>query len=223
LAYAELVSVEGDARSERQSSSPNSLLSAWRSNARRFARLAFAIFVLVHCVDQAFRARSDATRPEPGLELSPWFVAAVLLVVWLPFALFAGHELRRALSPLPRQTDRGRALAAAERLSLLVVVLFTVVHVAHTAWPLLAGSLTDADLRPELILTLSTTSHGLPVQGIVYLCGVGASSFYAVREALAALPDAPRTLRRAVVALGVLGYALGSYAVIRCASGEILP
>jgi hypothetical protein len=147
------------------------------------------------------------------------------LVVWLPFALFAWHELRRVLSlaPLPAQNDRARALAFAERLSLLVVVLFTVVHVAHTAWPLLGGSLADADLRPELISTLSTTSHGLPVQGIVYLCGVGASSFYAVRQALAALPGAPRTLTRAVVALGVLGYALGSYAVIRCASGQILP
>ncbi len=150
-------------------------------------------------------------------------MAAVLLVVWLPFALFAGHELRRALSPLPRQTDRGRALAAAERLSLLVLVLFTVVHVAHTAWPLLAGRLADADLRPELILLLSTTNHGLPVQGILYLCGVGASSFYAARQALTALSGAPRVVTRAVVALGVLGYALGSYAVIRCASGQILP
>lgn len=217
------MSIEGDARPERQSSSPSSWLWAWLSNARRFARPAFAIFVLAHCAAQAFRARSDATRPEPGLELQPWFVTAVLLVVWLPFALFVGPELRRALSPLPPQTDRGRALAAAERLSLLVLVLFTVAHIAHTAWPLLDGSLTDADLRPELILTLSTTSHGLPVQGIVYLCGVGASSFYAVRLALAALADAPRILRRAVVALGVLGYALGSYAVIRCASGEFLP
>jgi hypothetical protein len=192
---------------------------------RRFARLAFASFVLVHFAAQAFRASTDAGRPEPGLELKPWFVAAVLLLVWLPFTLFVGQELRRVLSfaPLPAQTDRGRALAFAERLSLFVVVLFTAVHVAHTAWPLLGGSLTDADLRPELILTLSTTSHGLPMQGIVYLCGVGASSFYAVRQALAALPSAPRAVARAVVALGVLSYALGSYAVIRCASGQILP
>jgi hypothetical protein len=219
------VSVEGDARPERQSSSPSSLRSASLSNVRRFARPAFAIFVLVHLALQAFRAHADATRPEPGLEQEPWFVAAVLLVVWLPFALLAGHELRRApfFARLPGQDDRTRALAVAERLSLLVVVLFTLVHVAHTAWPLLAGSLADADLRPELILMLSTTSHGVPLQGIIYLCGVGASSFYAARQALTALPGAPRAVTRAVVALAVLGYALGSYAVIRCASGPILP
>jgi hypothetical protein len=218
------VSVEGDARPERQSSSPSSLRSALLSKVRRFARPAFAIFVLAHFAIQAFRAHADATRPEPGLELKPWVVTAVLVVVWLPFALLAGHELHRALSlaRLPARNDRARALAVAERLSLLVVVLFTVAHIAHTAWPLLGGSFADADLRPELILTLSTTSHGLPVQGIVYLCGVGASSFYAARQALTALSGAPRAITRTVVALGVLGYALGSYAVIRCASGQIL-
>jgi hypothetical protein len=219
------VSIEGDARSERQSSSPSSLRPALLSNVRRFARPAFAIFVLLHLAVQALRAHADAARAEPGLELEPWFVAAVLVVVWLPFALLAGYELRRPLSfaRLPAQNDRARALAFAERLSLFVVVLFTLAHVAHTAWPLLAGSLADADLRPELILTLSTTNHGLPVQGILYLCGVGAGSFYAARQALTALSGAPRGVPRAAVALGVLGYALGSYAVIRCASGQILP
>jgi hypothetical protein len=219
------VSVEGDARPERQSSSPSGALAASLSNVRRFARPAFAIFILAHFVVQALRAHTDVARPEAGLEQQPWFVAAVLLAVWLPFALLAGHELGRMLSGtrLSAQTERARALAGAERLSLVVVVLFTVVHVAHTAWPLLSGGLADADLRPELILTLSTTSHGLPVQGIGYLCGVGAGSFYAVRQALASLSGAPRTATRAVVALGVLSYALGSYAVIRCASGQLFP
>jgi len=219
------VSVEGDARPERQSSSPSSLLAALLSHTRRFARPAFAIFVLAHLTVQALRAHGDGTLPEPGLEQQAWFVAAVLVLIWLPFSLLAGCELHRVLSGarLTAQTDRERALAAAEQLSLLVVVLFTVVHVAHTAWPLLSGSLTDADLRPELILTLSTTNQGLPMQGVLYLCGVGAGSFYAVRQALAALAGASSRTARAVVALGVLGYALGSYAVIRCASGQIFP
>jgi hypothetical protein len=201
------------------------VLKALLTSLRRFARPAFAIFVLVHFVVQALRAHADGARLEPGLEQQPWFMAAVLLLLWLPFALLAGHELRLALAGarLPAQTDRERALAGAERLSLLVLVLFTVVHVAHTAWPLFSGGLADVDLRPELILSLSTTSHGLPIQGILYLCGVGASSFYAVRQALASLSGAPRAVTRSVVALGVLGYALGSYAVIRCASGPILP
>jgi hypothetical protein len=219
------VSVEGDARPERQSSSPSSVLAALLSSLRRFARPAFAIFVLSHLTIQALRAHADGARPEPGLEQQPWFVAAVLLLIWVPFALLAGHELARVLAGarLPAQNERERALAGAERLSLVVLVPFAVVHVAHTVWPLLSGSLADVDLRPELILTLSTTSHGLPMHGIVYLCGVGASSFYAVRQALASLSGAPRTLTRTVVALGVLGYVLGSYAVIRCASGPILP
>jgi hypothetical protein len=219
------VSVEGDARPERQSSSPSSVLRALLASLRRFARPAFAIFVLAHLAVQALRAHADGVRPEPGLEQQPWFVMAVLLLIWVPFTLLAAHELGRALAGarLPAQTEREHALAGAERLSLLVVVLFAVVHVAHTAWPLFSGSLADVDLRPELILRLSTTSHGLPIQGIVYLCGVGASSFYAVRQALTSLSGAPRSVTRTVVALGVLGYALGSYAVIRCASGPILP
>jgi hypothetical protein len=56
-----------------------------------------------------------------------------------------------------------------------------------------------------------------------YLCGVGAAAFFAARQVLEALPgSAPRALARASVALGVLAYLLGSYAVIRCASGVIL-
>jgi hypothetical protein len=38
-----------------------------------------------------------------------------------------------------------------------------------------------------------------------------------------ALSAPPRALARAIVGLGILGYALGSYAVIRCATGPILP
>jgi hypothetical protein len=88
---------------------------------------------------------------------------------------------------------------------------------------LLDGSWVAADVRPELILSLSSTYRGVPLQAIAYLCAVGAGSFCAVRQALAAFPAAPRSVARAIVGLGILGYVLGSYAVIRCATGPILP
>jgi hypothetical protein len=216
------VSVEGDARPARQSSSPSSALAALSAKLRRGARLGFALFVLIHLAEQAIRAVADAARAEPGFELQPWFVALLLLLVWLPFTLFAADELRSRLSGArkPAAGDQARALAVAEWLSGLVVVLFTVLHVAHTAWPLLSGSRVQEDVRPELVLSLSSTSHGVPVQAGAYLCAVGAASFYAARQAHAALGRAPQ---RVLNGLGVLAYLLGSYAVIRCAGGQLFP
>jgi hypothetical protein len=223
--YAELVSVEGDACPERQSSAPCSAASSVFARVRRFARFAFALFVLLHLALEAFRAPADATRPEPGLELQPWFVALVLLVVWLPFAAFAVDELGRMASEvrLPRADGQARALAVAERLCLLLVVLFAVLHGICTAWPLLDGSMLASDIRPELVLILSSTNHGVPARAVVYLCAVGAASFYAARQARAALEPATARVARGVAALGVLAYLLGSYAVIRCAGGELFP
>jgi hypothetical protein len=214
------VSVEGDARPARQSSSPSSALAALSAKLRGGARLGLALFVLIHLAEQAIRA--DAARAEPGFELQPWFVALLLLLVWLPFTLFAADQLRSRLSGAqePAAGDQARALAAAEWLSGLVVVLFTALHVAHTAWPLLSGSRAPEDVRPELVLLLSSTSHGVPVQAGVYLCAVGAASFYATRQARAALGRVPQ---RVLNGLGVLAYLLGSYAVIRCAGGQLFP
>ena len=116
-----------------------------------------------------------------------------------------------------------RALAFAERLSLLVVVAFALVHCAKIAWPLLTGNASAADVRPGLVLSLSSTTYGLPLHAAGYVCGVAAASFYAVRQALAACSAAPRPVARAIMALGVLGYVLGSFAVIRCSGGRIFP
>jgi hypothetical protein len=151
-------------------------------------------------------------------------VAAALLAIWLPFVAFAGRELSR---PLPRASLSGvaeeRALAVVEPLALVLVVMFAFLHGAQFAWPLLTGNLTEGDLRPELIATLSGTQRGVPVQAIAYLCGVGASSFYALRQAKKTALAARPALARGLLALCLLSYLLGSYAVIRCASGAILP
>ncbi len=191
---------------------------------RAFGRLAFAGFVFVHFAFQAFRATADAARPEPGLETQAWFVAALLLVIWLPFALFAGHELM-GLLPTARaeRAPQARALLFAERLALLVVVAFALWHTAQISWPLLSGSSGAADVRPGLVLSLSSTSHGVPLHAAAYVCGVAAASFYATRQVLAASRALSRPAARAVVALGVLAYVLGSFAVIRCSGGQIFP
>ena len=217
--------MKGDARAERQSSSPSAVVVPAPSRQKRIAQAAFAAYLLAHLAVQAFRAHGDSDRPEPGLEQQPVFVATVLLLLWLPAALVAALELRTGLrSAAPAlQSERARALAFAERLSWVVVVLFTLLHCAQTAWPLLDGSWIAADIRPELLLSLSSTYRGVPLQAIVYLCAVGAGSFCAVRQAMLALSARPGAAARAIVGLGVLGYLLGSYAVIRCATGPILP
>jgi len=188
-----------------------------------FARLAFAGFIALHFAFQAFRATTDAARPEPGFETQPAFVAALLLVIWLPFAGFVGHELHSwLLGTRPRVTDpRARALMFAERLSLLVMAVFALAHGSEIAWPLLTGTINAADVRPGLVLSLSSTSQGVPIHAAFYVCGVAAASFYATRQALAF--GLSRPAGRVVVALGVLSYVLGSFAVIRCSGGQIFP
>jgi hypothetical protein len=217
--------VKGDARSEPSSSGaggPSRLLSA----CERYAGLGFAGFVLLHCAGQAFRARSDGALPSAGLELAPALVAGILLLVFGPFAVFAWAELRRRGVAKNATTEdaKARALSTLEVLTLVIVLAFTTWHVTQIAWPLLLGTFAKSDVRPELIALLSSTWWGIPLPAAGYLCGVGSSSFYGARQALRAFPEAkPRAQARTVVALGVLTYLLGCYAVIHAASGVILP
>jgi len=190
----------------------------------RALSLSFAGFVFLHVSGQAYRAYTDGALPESGFERSPWLVGALLLLLWLPFSALGLAKMHRSFARgLPAAGGRERALAVIEPLSLAVVLSFGTVHGTLMAWPLLSGSLAEIDLRAELVADLSSTWHGFPMQGVAYLCAVGAAAFYAARLALAALPAARPPLARAVVGVAVLGYLLGSYAVIRCGSGSLLP
>jgi hypothetical protein len=221
--------VKGDARPERQSSWRSARLQAWRGRGRNYVRITFAGFVLIHFLVQAFRAGTSGALPGPGLEAAPELVAVVLLAVWLPFLFFAAAELMglgRAGedgSPSAAPEAQQRALEKIEPLSLLVVLAFALLHGAHFAWPLLSGHLLIEDVRPELIAVLSSTRRGVPLQATAALCGVGAASFYAVRQLQKAFSVARPVLARGLLVLGLCSYLLGSYAVIRCASGSLLP
>jgi hypothetical protein len=216
------VSVKGDARSEAPSSSTRSG-SRLVSICDRYAGLGFAAFILLHFAGQAFRAHTDGALPQAGWELEPWFVAIVLLAVWLPFALFAWREFGRGRPSIQASASpKARALGILERVALAVVLLFTVWHVTQLVWPLLSGTFAPGDVRPELVAALSSTAHGAPLLASAYLCAVGAAAFLGTRQALRAEAGS-RRVTRIVIALGVFAYLLGSYAVIRCASGAILP
>ena len=219
------MSVKGDARSEAPSSGPGRL-TRLLSACDRYAGLGFAGFVLLHTAGQALRARRDEALPEAGFELQPAWVLCVFLAIWLPFAAFAWRELRRGGASRKTETtsEKARALALLERVTLWVVLLFTALHIAQIAWPLLSGAQAPSDVRPELVALLSSTQQGVPLVAASYLCGVGAAAFFGTRQALRALGEPrPRALSRAAVAFGVLAYLLGSYAVIRCSGGVILP
>jgi len=149
----------------------------------------------------------------------------MLALFWLPFALFAIGRLKagptRAPAREPRDTER--ALAVAEFLALVVIALFTIAHFADVVWPLLRGARLPSDVRSELRASLSTTTSGMPLTAAGYALAVAATAFYAARQ-LFHLWRSPRPSARAVaVASGVAGYLLGIYAVIRLASGPILP
>lgn len=222
-----LVSGERDARAERQSSWLNSLRGVQErlTGLSHPLQLIFAGFVCLHFSEQAYRAATDGALPEAGLERTPWFVAGLLLLFWLPFTVVGLQRLRRAWSrgrPQAAQ-PRERALLAVEPVALTFVLLFGSVHGALMAWPLVTGALDAADLRAELVANLSSTWRGLPIAGIVYLCAVGAGAFCAARLALSRLAVGRADLSRAIVGLTVLACLLGCYAVIRCGSGSLLP
>jgi hypothetical protein len=192
----------------------------------RYAGLGFAGFVLLHFAYQAARAHGDGAVQEPGLELQPAVVASLLLAIGLPFAVFAWRWLLRGTRTKLASGDEARALAVLESLTLCIILLFVVLHGAQIVWPLLSGEFEPSDVRPELIAMLSSTQHGIPMLAVAYLCGVGAAAFFGARQALRALSEPAAHARSrafALVALFVLAWLLGSYAVIRCASGVILP
>jgi hypothetical protein len=214
--------VKGDARAEAPSSSTRSG-SRLVSVCDRYAGRGFALFVLLHFAVQAFRAGTDVALPEAGWELKPWFVATVSLAVWLPFAIFAWREFGRGRASVHASANpKARALGIFERIALAAVLLFTVLHVAQLVWPLLRGTFAPDDVRPELVAALSSTEHGVPLLASTYLCAVGAAAFLGTRQAVRAEPGV-RAGTRVAIALGIFAYLLGSYAVIRCASGAILP
>ncbi len=186
-------------------------------------QLGFSAFVLWHFSGQAYRAATDGALPESGFERAPWLVGTLFLL-WLCFSVFGLRKLSGLLTRgrLPA-AGQERALAVVEPLALAIVLVFGCVHGMLMAWPRLSGALEAADLRAELVADLSSTWRGLPMQGIAYLCAVGAAAFCAARFTLALLPVARPALRRAVVSCAVFGYLLGSYAVIRCGSGSLLP
>lgn len=218
---------ERDARPERQSSWLRSLREVRErlAAAARPLQLAFASFVGWHLCLQAYRADADGALPGTTFERTPGFVAGVFLLLWLPFLAVSVRELARSLTrgTLEGAAGQERALLTVEPLALVVVLLFGSVHGALMVWPLLSGALDEADLKAELVADLSSTWHGVPMRGMVYLCAVGAASFYAARLVLARLPAGRSGLARAVVGLAVLACLLGSYAVIRNGSGPLLP
>jgi len=221
------VAGERDARPERQSSWQGPLRGARALLARlsRPLQLSFGGFVLLHFSGQAYRAYTDEALPSAGLERSPWFVLGVSLLFWLPFTVWG---IRKTVawasrSRLTALQGQARALAVVEPVALAIALLFGGVHGALMGWPLVSGALDAADLRAKLVADLSSTWRGVPVDGIVYLCAVGAAAFSAARLTLALRPTQRPGLSRVVVSLAVLAYLLGSYAVIRCGSGSLLP
>jgi hypothetical protein len=188
-------------------------------------QLSFAGFVLLHFFGQAYRACSDAALPSAAFERSPWFVAGVSLLFWLPFTVFGVQKaiLWASRGRLDALKGQARALAVVEPVALSLVLSFGSVHGALMSWPLISGALDETDLRAELVAALSSTWRGLPVHGIVYLAAVGAAAFCAARFTLELLPAQRPRLSRVVVSLAALAYLLGSYAVIRTGSGSLLP
>ena len=119
--------------------------------------------------------------------------------------------------------DTERALAVAEFIALIVIALFTIAHVAEVVWPLLRGARLASDVRPELRASLSATTNGMPLTAGGYALAVAATAFYAARQLFHVWRGSRRRARIVAVVGGVVGYLLGIYAVIRVASGPILP
>jgi hypothetical protein len=187
----------------------------------RLARLGFAGFVWVHLALQAYRAHDARAFPEPALESHPALVALGCLL-WVPFLIVSLPELYHVRKRVLPDAARERTLAIVEPVAIAATVLFALVHAGQYALPLLTGAALPEDVRPELVAALSGTWLGFPLEALSYLLALGCASFCAVRQAARALPARPE-VSRILVLLGVLGYVLGCYAVVRVASGTLWP
>jgi len=220
------VSVKRDAQGEAPSS--GALGSRVLALSDRFAGPGFGAFLLLHLGLEALRAERDGAIPQAGVEATKGFVGLLSLGIFLPFCAFAARAVAgtTARTNRPRNdhaTPELRAHFVLERIGFAVLLPFACWHVFKYALPILDGTFEHNDVRVELIASLSGTTFGLPLVAAAHALGVGAASFCATREALRAVIPQRTAVRRALVALGVLSYLLGSYAVIRDASGPLFP
>jgi hypothetical protein len=221
------VSSQGDARPEASSSATRGAKGARIELA---ARASFAVFLALHFTAYAYRAAHGAATGVPGAETSPW-LTPLALALWLPFFVYAVRGAARGFGSARSggQSEKERALALAERTSLFAVLGFVIFHIFEFPLRLYAGHIVRSDILPDLVAALSGTTRGVPLVAIAYLVAVGASAFYASRSlALVARrlkTDAQRrkALLRAAVGFGLFIYFAGAYAVIRFATGRVLP
>jgi len=154
----------------------------------------------------AFVAAVDALDRIPGLPV----VEALLVFAPLVFHGALGAWLVATRRPLAPPAPYPRGLRLAMRATGVVVLAFLVFHLPAIRFRVPGTRLGGGELATLLDAQLSTTSHGVPWQGLVYLGGTacvtlhfacGLWGFYATTRA--GRESAPRRRRAAWGALGL--------------------
>jgi succinate dehydrogenase / fumarate reductase, cytochrome b subunit len=205
---------------------PGSVLEASASTALRIRRafslsgvLPLGAFLVVHLSlnaralrgGWAFAGTVDALDRLPGLPI----IEALFVFAPLVFHGALGLWLVATRRPLSPQAPYPRGLRLAMRATGVVVLAFLCLHLSALRFRVPGTRLDGGELATLLDAGLSTTSHGVPWQGLVYLVGTacvtlhfacGLWGFYATTRA-----GRENGRRRQLAAWGSLGLGLAMW------------
>jgi succinate dehydrogenase / fumarate reductase cytochrome b subunit len=205
---------------------PDLEANARAASAALRARRAFSLsgvaplgaFLVVHlalnaralCGGWAFARSVDALDRFPGLLI----IESLFVFAPLVFHGALGLWLTATRTPLAARSPYPRSLGLAMRATGVVVLVFLAVHLTGVRFHVPGTRLGGGELATVLDAQLSTTSHGVPWQGLLYLVGTacvtlhfacGLWGFYATGHAG---PECARRRRWAAWIATALGLAM---------------
>ena len=147
-----------------------------------FSGVALGPFFLLHVAinaralsgDAVFSATVDRLHRVPGLALWEWLFALGPLAVHTTLGLwlvFTGKSLTEP-SPYPKR------LRVAMRVTGVAAVAFLALHLSEVRFRSAGWRLDGGELMTVLVAGLSSTWHGVPAQGAVYLAGTACLAFH---------------------------------------------
>jgi succinate dehydrogenase / fumarate reductase cytochrome b subunit len=175
----------------------------------------------------AFAGTVDAVDRVPGLPL----IEALLVFAPLVFHGALGLWLVATRTPLVPAAPYPRSLRLAMRATGIVVLAFLALHLPSIRFRVPGTRLGGGELATLLDAQLSTTSHGVPWQGLAYLVGTacvtfhfacGLWGFYATTRAGHASARRRRSAAWGALALGLVMWGTFADVVVLRATGSAL-
>lgn len=211
----------------------------WRRIHGLSGAIALGAFLVEHLLTNAAALGGQASYERVVGSMERWSVLPVLEIVFVavPLAFHAGYGLWLVLRASRSNAEAshaerygGRQSWLLQRVSGVLVLLFLAVHLWETRAQRLFFGLSPESLHTTLSAHLSSTWASVPWFALLYLLGIGATSFHFANGLVAATAGANlaehrrRRYRMASLVGGLLLFLLGAATVVGLATGtRLLP